>query len=96
MSLVFLGQFFLYSVTYLEKHQTAPYFHLCPSPVELAYCEIHIAKSSALAYSLLLLQTVTDEGEHSRRGHHFLFLSIFYFTARLVSCISFSVPLGAQ
>ena len=86
MSLVFLGQFFLYSVTYLEKHQTAPHFDLCASSVELAYCEIHIAKSSALAYSLLLLLMVTDEGEHSGRGHHFLFLSIFYFTSRLVSC----------
>lgn len=72
-------------VTYLEKHQTAPHFHLCPSPVELAYCEIHIAKSFVLASSLFLLLTVTDEGEHSGRGH-FLFLSIFYVTARLVSC----------
>ena len=95
MSLVFLGQFFLYSVTYLEKHQTAPHFHLCPSPVELAYCEIHIAKSFVLASSLLSLLTVTDEGEHSGRGH-FLFLSILCYCKACLLFIAFSVPLGAQ
>lgn len=61
-----------------------------PYPVGLAYCEIYITKSSALAYPLLLLLImVIGKGELSRRDPHlfsFLYFNLLQDLSARKSC----------